>query len=104
MDYSTVGNEDSASQYFEHPHLQANDDADLFFPASEGVDAGAMPTYFSRMSESYRHSPGRYTVIERGHTFKHTKRLIPIPSPPPSACKLLALIITLLNHRWICCI
>ncbi|XP_034953043.1 erythroid transcription factor [Zootoca vivipara] len=59
MDYSTVGSEDPAPQYFEHPHLQANDDADLFFPASEGVDAGAMPTYFSRMSESYRHSPVR---------------------------------------------
>ncbi|XP_061470039.1 erythroid transcription factor [Rhineura floridana] len=59
MDYSTVGGQDPASQYLEPSHLQPNDDSDLFFPGSEDVDSGAVPMYFSRMPESYRHSPVR---------------------------------------------
>lgn len=56
MDYS---GQDSAPQYIESSHLQGNDDSDLFFMSPEGVDCNAVPTYFSRMPESYRHSPGR---------------------------------------------
>ncbi|XP_042310544.1 erythroid transcription factor isoform X1 [Sceloporus undulatus] len=59
MDYSTVGGQDPAPHYLEPAHLQASDDPDLFFPGSEGADPGALPTYFSRASESYRHSPVR---------------------------------------------
>ncbi|XP_058026738.1 erythroid transcription factor [Ahaetulla prasina] len=56
MDYSS---QDSAPQYIESSHLQGNDDSDLFFTSPEGVDCNAVPTYFSRMPESYRHSPVR---------------------------------------------
>ncbi|XP_053149727.1 erythroid transcription factor [Hemicordylus capensis] len=57
MDYSTVGGQDPAHHYLEPSSLQANDDTELFFTGSEGVDS--VPTYFSRMPESYRHSPVR---------------------------------------------
>ncbi|XP_066471075.1 erythroid transcription factor [Tiliqua scincoides] len=59
MDYTTVGGQDPASHYLESSHLQANDDSEIFFTGSEDVDSGTVPTYFSRMSESYRHSPVR---------------------------------------------
>lgn len=58
MDYSTMGGQDPAPHYLESSHLQANDDSELFFTASDGVESGAVATYFSRMPESYRHSPG----------------------------------------------
>ncbi|XP_044299671.1 erythroid transcription factor [Varanus komodoensis] len=59
MDYSNVGGQDPAPHYLEASHLQSNDNSDIFFTGSEGVDSGAVATYFSRMPESYRHSPVR---------------------------------------------
>ncbi|KAJ7317505.1 hypothetical protein JRQ81_003667 [Phrynocephalus forsythii] len=59
MDYTTAGDQDPAAHYLEPSHLQASSDSDLFFPGSEGVDAGAVPMYFSRLPESCRHSPVR---------------------------------------------
>ncbi|XP_015273599.1 PREDICTED: erythroid transcription factor [Gekko japonicus] len=65
MDYSAMGEQEPAPHYLEPPHLQANEDSELFFPGSEGVDSGALPAYFSRISESYRTSPVRqlYPVL-----------------------------------------
>nr|XP_060619125.1 erythroid transcription factor [Anolis sagrei ordinatus] len=59
MDYSTVGGQDPSPHYLEPAHLQASDDSDLFFPGSDGTDTAAISTYYSRTSESYRHSPVR---------------------------------------------
>ncbi|KAL8164241.1 UNVERIFIED_CONTAM: hypothetical protein K2H54_048097 [Gekko kuhli] len=65
MDYSALGGQEPAPHFLEPSHLQANEDSELFFAGSEGVDSGALPAYFSRMSESYRTSPVRqlYPVL-----------------------------------------
>lgn len=59
MDYTTVGGQEPVPHYLESSHLQTNDDSEIFFTGTEDVDSGTVPTYFSRLSEPYRHSPVR---------------------------------------------
>lgn len=65
MDYTTVGGQEPVPHYLESSHLQTNDDSEIFFTGSEDVDSGTVPTYFSRLSEPYRHSPGMYAMMAR---------------------------------------
>lgn len=54
-----MGGQEMAPQFPEPPLLAPADESAIFFHGAEGVDPGALATFFSRTPEPYRHPPAR---------------------------------------------